>query len=71
MSNVLNLLFCDLGYVSEVPNIRIMSGKYSARRWLNLGGSYAFPPKMMPCQSCTLKTAEQGDIPHSGLVPSR
>lgn len=70
MSKVLNLLFCDLGYVAKVGNIRIVSGKNSARCWLNLRNCGAFS-EMMPSKGCTLKAAEQGEIPHSGLVPSR
>ena len=71
MPEVFDLLFCDLGYVAEVRNIRIVSSKNCARCRFNLSGSYAFPAEMMPCEGCTLKAAEQGEIPHSGLVPSR
>lgn len=71
MPEVFDLLFCDLGYVTEVRNIGIMSSKNSARCWLYLGDSYAFPSEMMPSKGCTLKAAEQREIPHSGLVPFR
>jgi hypothetical protein len=57
VSEILNLMFCDLGYVAEVRNIRIMSGKNSARCRFNLRNCGALS-EMMPCQSCTLKAAE-------------
>jgi hypothetical protein len=57
VSEVLNLLFCDLGYVAEVRNIGIVSSKYRARRRFNLRDCGALS-EMMPSKGCTLKAAE-------------
>jgi hypothetical protein len=54
---VLNLLFCDLGYVAKVGNIRIVSSENCARCRFNLGNCGALS-EMMPSKGCTLKAAE-------------